>query len=228
MQTKPLDMRIALGVIGAIVAILGLLVWNIVAQVRRRKALRTLAPLLGLSYTEQDTNFEQRLQFGKSLFPNNESRRAEALMEGTVAGLRAAIFDFVYMVTDQARNQAPSMRSVTVAAFASAPHQLPVFELKRKGLFSGITRHANFEGDPEFAEHFAVTGPDLEAIQRTFNPQVTHALTAAGQKDLHVSGEGQWLVFWANKRPWSADEWRDFLERSSRIASEFFGGAQRS
>lgn len=116
--------------IGAI-AVIALLAWifGAKAKKKRRETLTALATQLGFSYKDVSEKFVFDFAFGYSLFPDKDNRRAEYLMEGTMSGMRTAIFDFVYETESTNDSSGTPITTTnkhthTVAAFESTPHGL--------------------------------------------------------------------------------------------------------
>jgi len=192
-----------------------------VRRKRRTQALEEVTSEMGFSFVERKPNFLGDLQLPVTLLPGGMmNHRAFNFMEGTVSGMRTAIFDYLY---DDTRLSSPSADSNstmwhTVAVFASAQRRLPPFGLSGKQWLPSLVKHVELEA-PEFSQHFALTGSDHEGLQRVFDQRVVDLLISTDAREkLGISGGGPWLVFLPPQRRLKPEKWRGFLQDMSQIA----------
>jgi hypothetical protein len=184
---------------------------------RRIRALEALAAEMGFSFVGMKPNFLEDLQLPGTLLPwGGRDRWAANFMEGSVSGMRTAIFDYFYH--DVAGHRAHN----TVAVFASTQRRLPTFDLSRKRLLQPYVNLAELV-DPEFSQHFALTGSDQEGLRRLFDQQVIDLIVSTNAREkLQFSGGGPWLVFLTPQSSLKPEKWRGFLQDMSQIAIALF------
>jgi len=187
---------------------------------RRIHDLAALASELGFSFSALiDQPKASEWYLGTALFRSRADRGVDFAMEGTASSFRVRLFDYRYEVGsgDDTMNKV-----ATVVAFASAKHNLPAFELKKKGMLSLSSKRIDLEGNPEFSKRFFLAGEDRDGVRRVFNQPLINFLVNAGlDEKWHIEGAGPWLVFHQAKAL-NADKWRGFFQETSKIATEFF------
>lgn len=170
------------------VLLMGVTIWRSFARERlRTRRLTNLAPTLGFSMMNQSRFYP----IDTSLFHLGDNGRnlVKNAMEGTVAGLQAAVFDF-YFETDRGEDSTRSWH--TVAVFAFPGRDRPHFSIARAGLLSRRASHRiEIEGNPEFSQHFVVTGKDRPAVQKLLNPRRMQTVVSARRSEkLIIEGAG--------------------------------------
>jgi len=212
--------EILIGLI-SLAAVFGIpIAWSILRPKKRKQALSELAQQLGWTL-----NTDRLKLAATPCFTGKDKPRVDNVMEGSVSGLRARMFDFRY---DEGGDDATVTRVLTTAAFSSPEHQLPTFVLKKKGLFGSSRDRVEVAGQPEFVKHFVVTGKDKLSISSLFNPQLVDFLlsTNHNKEKLCLEGAGPWLVFYRQKTlggaKLSPKQWAAFLQETSQIAAGFF------
>jgi hypothetical protein len=172
---------------------------------------------MGFSFVAMKPNFLGDLQLPGTLLPwSSGDRRASNFMEGTVSGMRTAIFDSFYdaSVHQYTRN--------TIAVFASTQRRLPTFDLSRKLLLQPYVNLVQLAA-PEFSKHFILPGSDHVGLRRVFDQQVIDLIISTNAREkLQFSGGGPWLVFLALDRELKLKKWRGFLQDTSQIAIALF------
>jgi hypothetical protein len=198
------------------------------APKRRTRALEAVAAEMGFSFAADKPNYAADWQLpGARLGWDGVNCTARNFMEGTVSGMRTAMFDYFH---DFGAGQ--GVRN-TVAVFASTQRRVPAFDLSRKFLLQPNSTYSNLVelSAPEFSKHFALTGADHDWLRRMFDRQVIDLIvsTYARQK-FQISGGGPWLAFntassdrQARLKP---KKWRGFLQDVSQIASAIFERAR--
>jgi len=166
-------------------------------------------------------NFMADLQLpGARLDWGVRDRWAKNFMEGTVSGMRTAIFDYFYDVrVDQSTHS-------TVAVFASTQRRVPAFDLRRKLLLQPYSNLVELSA-PEFSKHFALIGADHDWLRRMFDRQVIDLiLSTYARQHFQISGEGPWLAFTISQTRLKPEKWRGFLQDMSQIAIAVFARAR--
>jgi hypothetical protein len=190
---------------------------------RRTRALEAVAAEMGFSFVAHQPNFLEDLQLPGRLLPTGGFDRWTAnVMEGTVAGMRAAIFDYSYadMVGGNigVPNRSGSRHSYTVAVFASTQRRVPAFDLSRKLLLQPYSDLVELSA-PEFSKHFALVGADQDWLRRMFDRQVIDLIVSAYARErFQLSGGGPWLAFLARRSNLKPGKWPGFLQDMSQIA----------
>jgi hypothetical protein len=191
------------------------------APQRRTRALEALAAEMGFSFVEDKPNYVADLQLpGARLDWHGVNRTARYFMEGTVAGMRTAMFDYFC-------DAGPRFVTFgTVAVFASTQRRVPAFELNRKLLLNTYSDLVELSA-PEFSKHFALIGADHNWLRRMFDRQVIDLIISAyARQKFQISGGGPWLAFTIPQARLKPKKWRGFLQDVSPIASAIFERAR--
>jgi hypothetical protein len=195
------------------------------APKRRTRALEAVAAELGFSFVADKPNYMADLQLpGARLDGRGMNRTARNFMEGTVSGMRTAMFDCFY-------DGGPRLRTFsTVVLFASTQRRVPAFELNRKLLLQPYSDLVELSA-PEFSKHFALIGTDHDWLRRMFDRQVIDLITSTfARQRFQISGGGSWLSFAtassAHQSLLKPEKWRGFLQDMSQIAIAVFERAR--
>ncbi|MGA3327080.1 MAG: hypothetical protein ABSF45_21660 [Terriglobia bacterium] len=182
-----------------------------------------VASEMGFSFVVRKPNFLGDLQLPVTLLPTGRMNpRAINFMEGTVSGMRAAIFDYLYDVRATRIEDTDTTMHNTMVVFSSTQRRLPTFDLSRKHWLPSLVKHVELEA-PEFSQHFALTGSDQEGLRRVFDQRVVDLLVSINAREkLQFSGGGTWLVFLAPQSSLKPEKWRGFLQDMSQIAIALF------
>jgi hypothetical protein len=203
------------------------LTWIIVsgAPKRRIRALEAVAAELGFSFVADKPNYMADLQLpGARLDWRGMERTARNFMEGTVSGMRTAMFDCFY-------DAGPRFRTFnTVVIFASTQRRVPAFDLNRKLLLQPYSNLVELSA-PEFAKHFALIGTEHNWLRRMFDRQVIDLVTSTYvRQHFQMSGGGAWLSFAtvssSHRRLLKPAKWQGFLQEMCPIALAVFERAR--
>lgn len=140
----------------------------------RRRALEQAAAQLGFTFTADAPltiipGLEQHY-----LFSQGHSKKLYNMMYGTVAGARAAIFDYRYTI-GHGKHQSTLTQSVLY--FQSDKLSLPFFSLRPEGfghkLISALGyQDIDFGNRPEFSGKYLLRGTDEQGIRSAFHDSV--------------------------------------------------------
>lgn len=106
-----------------------------------------------------------------ALFNQAHSKRIKNFMYGEANGIKAAVFDYIY-VTGYGKNSQTHYQTV---AYVEPPNlRLPYFSLRPEGFFTKFLaafgyQDIDFGQRPEFSKKYLLRGQDEQAIRRTFN-----------------------------------------------------------
>src|SRR4029079_3737940 len=116
----------------AAVVVIVAAIWGISAYYERKRseALSAVAPQLGLTFSGKDQMQAPRLQ--TALFQRGHSKEIRNLMTGSAGNLQAALFDYKFTVGGGRYSHTYKQ---TVAAYSKSGVQLPLFEVRRRGLW---------------------------------------------------------------------------------------------
>lgn len=137
----------------------------------RTEQLRSVAAQLAWNFAEvAPMNMIAGLEhFG--LFNQGHSKEIKNFMYGEANGVKAAVFDYVY-VTGSGKNRHAHHQSVTY--LESGNLRIPHFSLRPEGFFTKIMQafgyqDIDFGQRPEFSKQYLLRGQDEMAIRQTFN-----------------------------------------------------------
>lgn len=195
------------------------------APKRRRRALEAVAAEIGFSFVADKPNYLPGLRLpGAGLDWQAANCTASNFMEGTLSGMRTAIFDYFYYA-------GPRFCTFhTVALFASTQRVVPSFDLRRKLLLQPYSNRVELSA-PEFSKHFALMGADHDWLRRMFDRQVIDLIASAyARQHFQLRGGGPWLAFMAvtstRQSRLKPQKWPGFIQDVSQIAAAVFERAR--
>lgn len=157
---------------GAIIAlIVGVVIYTKKKAAERRRAMEQAAAQLGWTfYAEPQLSIIPGLE-RYHLFSQGHSKKILNMMYGSVAGGRAAIFDYWFTV-GHGKNQ--STHSQSVIYFQTNKLSLPFFSLRPESfghkLISALGyQDIDFAQRPAFSKKYLLRGQDEQAIRNTFH-----------------------------------------------------------
>ncbi len=176
-----------------------LIIYNNQKEKERTQALQATAAQLGWSFAAQaPLNMISSLD-RFPLFNEGHSRQIKNFMYGEAQGIKAAVFDYVYVV-GHGKNRHTYFQSVVYLE----PHDLnvPNFSLRQEGFMQKMLsafgyQDIDFGQRPEFSRQYILRGHDEAAIRRTFSDRLlsfyesypgTCTEAGAGQMFLYRSG----------------------------------------
>jgi hypothetical protein len=132
---------------------------------------------MGFSFSAKDERQAPHLQ--TAVFQKGHSKEFRNVMTGNAGNLRAVLFDYKYTVGG---GRYSHVYRQTIGAFSKSGVNLPVVEVRQKGLwlkmFSG--KGMRFDSNPEFAKTMYVRCSDEIRGQGIFTPAL---LSFLGQID---------------------------------------------
>ena len=192
--------------------------WLIVATIasRRREQERTrqmvnVASLLGWQFSEAaGTNWIPNLE-NFALFSQGHSKQIKNAMYGEIEGVKAAVFDYYYVV---GHGKHRSIFDQSVVYFEPRNLNLPPFSLRPEHTFHKIIsafgyQDIDFGNRPDFSNKYLLRGPDEQGVRSIF----TDALLGFYEMNEGASTDGggnQLFIFRQNQRP-SPHETQAFL-----------------
>lgn len=161
-----------------LVAILTVVVLVVVYQRKKEKErtqqLQAAARHLGWTFAEEAplnmiTGLEQ---FG--LFSQGHGKQIKNMMYGEASGIKAAVFDYVY-VTGSGKHRQVHYQSVVYLEPANL--RLPYFSLRPENFLHKVFtvfgyQDIDFGQRPEFSRNYLLRGQDELAIRQTFNDRL--------------------------------------------------------
>src|SRR5574341_1446442 len=105
-----------------------------------------------------------------TLFNQGHSRQIRNFMYGEANGVKAAVFDYIY-VTGSGKNRQTHFQTVTYLEPGNL--RVPYFSLRPEGFFTKVLtafgyQDIDFGQRPEFSRHYLLRGQDELAIRQTF------------------------------------------------------------
>ena len=160
------------------IAMIGLIVFLIVYANKKEKertlALQGVAARLGWSFAPTaPLNMIAGLD-RFALFGQGHSRQIKNFMYGEARGVKAAVFDYIY-VTGSGKHR--HTHSQTIAYLEPANLNLPVFALRPENFVIKMLaafgyQDIDFGQRPAFSSQYVLRGQDELAIRQTFNDRV--------------------------------------------------------
>ena len=136
-----------------------------------------------------------------TLFNQGHSKQIKNFMYGEANGVKAAVFDYVYVV-GSGKNRTTHYQSVTYLEPANL--RVPYFSLRPEGFFTKVLtafgyQDIDFGQRPEFSKQYLLRGQDEMAIRQAFSDQLL-AFFETYQGTSMDAGNNQMFVFRANYR----------------------------
>jgi len=209
--------------VAAVVVIVGA-IWGISAYYERKRseALSPLAAQMGFTFSAKDDGQSPHGQMQTALFQKGHSKEFRNIMTGSAGNLRAVLFDYKYTV---GRGRYSHTYKQTVATYSRNGLQLPIFEVRQRGLwlklFSG--KGIRFDSHPEFARTMYVRCSDEVRAQSIFTPALLSFLSQMDPgKKWRFEGQGDTLVVYRSEKKVKPPDLRSFLDETSSLATQFF------
>ena len=151
-----------------------LLIYNKRKERERTQALQQAAATLGWSFAPNaPLNMIAGLE-RFTLFSSGHSKQIKNFMYGEAQGVKAAVFDYIY-VTGGGKSQQTHYQTVV---YLEPPNlALPMFALRPENLFHRMLsalgyQDIDFGQRPEFSQQYILRGQNELAIRQTFNDRV--------------------------------------------------------
>jgi hypothetical protein len=151
-----------------------LIIYNKRKERERTQALQQLAATLGWSFAaDAPMNMIPGLE-RFTLFSQGRSRQIRNFMYGQAQGVKAAVFDYIY-VTGSGKSQQTHYQMVVYLEPVNLA--LPMFCLRPETLFHRMLsalgyQDIDFGQRPEFSKQYILRGQNELAIRQTFNDRV--------------------------------------------------------
>lgn len=186
---------------------------------RRCRALEEEGQQLGFSFMRVAKPFEGSDIRGLAFcLHEGPFTQVENFLTGTIRDCRMLVFNL------RAYSSLGEGSTVTTyAAFQSRPKQLPVFQVRVKGILDRCRdalagNRLDFDIDPEFAKRFLLRCEDDTEKHRFFtNSRLLHIRQCAD--DFHIQTSPDWLVMFRPGGIITAKKFRQFVDVTSAIAS---------
>jgi hypothetical protein len=205
-----------------IVVAIAALIWGISAYYERKRseALSAAASLMGFAFNAKDESQAPQLQ--TALFQKGHSKEFRNIMTGSAGNLRAVLFDYKFTVGGGRYSHTYKQ---TVATYSKSGLQLPVFEIRQRGLwlklFSG--KGVRFDSQPEFSRTMYLRCSDEVRAQSIFTPALLSFLVQVEPgKKWRFEGQGDTLVVYRSEKKVKPPDLRSFLDETSSLATQFF------
>jgi hypothetical protein len=122
-------------------------------------------------------------------------------MEGSVDGIRVAVFDYHFTVGG---GKSQTVYHQTVCAVCDRRLRLPVFDLKPESIWNKLGalfgyEDIDFEEHPEFSRKYFLSGVGEAAVRALFRPEVRDTLEKRDGLSLEGAGD-RFICFRANVR----------------------------
>lgn len=220
--------------VAIIAALSGYYVWRGRYQARRLDQLAVLAPQMGMKVVGRNLKIKNADLQQAPLFKEGKepSRSVSFAIEGTASGVYSLIGDYQYDYDsdDSEGNTITHTNSQTFAAYSSPDHKLPIFELEEKNTSNYFSLTGNtkerlvaFDVQPEFAKRFYLMADNTAETRRVFTADLRAALMQVDpQRNWHVQASGPWVVFFRDDSYVKAEDFRQFVQDTSRTAAEIF------
>lgn len=175
MEKELATVLIILFVFGFIGLIIALMIVVVVVQSKRAKErtrqLQSTASLLGLQFVAvAPMNWIPNLD-KFALFSQGHSKSISNMMYGEIDGVKAAVFDYEYVV-GHGKNRSTHRQSVVY--FEPGNLSLPFFSLRPEHTFHKIIaafgyQDIDFGNRPDFSSRYVLRGPDEQAVRNAFS-----------------------------------------------------------
>ena len=188
------------------------------ARKARMEAMRIVATTMGFTFDEQAPP-ESLGAF--PLMEHGRGRQGRNVLGGTLAGRKATICDYRYVV--QSGKSSHEVRQ-TVVIFSEPPSGLPDFELRPEHIMHKLAavfgyQDIDFDSSEEFSKQYLLRGQDEEAIRRTFNASVLMLLSS--EPGWSVQASAGRLMLFRSAKVTEASQIPVFAADALRIAGAF-------
>lgn len=205
-------------IFGGITAlIIFVVVFAIIADRKRKAALRELAASMNFEFIEKASPPAVCSQF--KLFDRGRSRRCSSLMVGEAQGMKVTIMDYRY-TTGSGKNS--HTHSQVVCLIEDQSLNLPKFFMRHEvGLFDWIGekfggQDYDFEEDPAFSKAYVLQGTDEGGVRGLFGAQLRSYLVQ-NKKSLATLEAGGKILMINKGRLVKPDAVMEFMEMAFTI-----------
>jgi hypothetical protein len=208
-----------------ITVVIGLCVIIVVYSWQKEKertaALQATAGQLGWSFAASaPLNMIAGLE-GFALFNQGHGKQIRNFMYGEASGIKAAVFDYVY-VTGYGKNR--QTHSQSVAYVEPTDLTLPYFSLRPENFFLKVFaalgyQDIDFGQRPEFSRQYILRGPDEQTIRRSFTDQVLSFYETYGGTS--TDGGGNQLFIYRGGYRFQPQEIQGYIGLALKVANLF-------
>ena len=193
---------------------------GILREKKRSAALQAVAPQMGFTYRNQGQPFDPAPLPEVALFNQGRSRRFRNLLNGWVAGMQAAAFDYQFTV-GSGRNSRTVRQSV--AAF-KLPHPLANFQISPKTLGARVSalfggQDIPFADHPEFSKRYRLRGRDEPSLRQFFTPPVLLYFEQLPANHWSIETSEGWLIVFHDGHRVPPAGISDFVQSTSNLAA---------
>ncbi len=151
-----------------------LFIYNRRKERERTQALHQAATTLGWSFAPEAPLTQIAWIENFTLFSSGHGKQIRNFMYGQAQGVKAAVFDYVY-VTGSGKNRQTHYQSVVYLEETGVT--LPMFALRPETLFHRMLsalgyQDIDFGQRPDFSKQYILRGQDEPAIRQTFNDRL--------------------------------------------------------
>jgi len=195
---------------------------------KREQVLTGVAHQLGFTFEGQEWGHDTPApQLETPLFEGRRDEVFRNIMSGSRAGLDACFFDYSYGGGGYGR-LARGTTDQTLATF-SQDVWLPEFEVMPQGTLHGLggldfRKGIQVESHPDFSKRFRLLSCDEEKVRQLFTPGLLSFLEGFNSKaKWRLEGSGCTLVIYRPGARVKPEEFLDFVEQTTGMATTFFG-----
>ena len=191
----------------------------------RTMGLKSSATLLGWQFTEEaPLNYLPNLD-SFPLFSQGHDKRIKNLMYGETNGVKAALFDYIYVV-GSGKNQHTYYQSVVY--FEPSHLNLPFFSLRPENVLHKLIaafgyQDIDFGNRPTFSSKYLLRGTDEQGIRNAFSDALL-AFYETNQGASTDGGGNQLFIFRQGYRT-PPPEAQSFINWAESLQSLFMGRA---
>ncbi len=198
---------------------LGVFLYGMFAEKKRREAIQAMAESLGLEYAATLPSSDQPLFSDYQLASQGRGRKTSNVIVADSGELRMILFDYQY-TTGSGKNSSTHRQSVVLVSSPSL--RLPEFRLAPEGFFQRVaeffgSKDIDFEEDAEFSKRYLLQGPVEKAIREFFD---------AGRRKhflefdrLHVEGRGSSFIFFQLRTRCDAEALKGMMQQAYQLYS---------
>ncbi len=190
---------------------------------KRNEALRSVAYLLNLDFSDSDTLKEIAYLRTFDLFKTGSSKKVRHLMTSRNFwdGEQLSLFDYSYTISN---GKSSTTYHQTVYFINSKALGIPEFRLKPETLLHKIghllgIQDIDFEEYPVFSRQYELKSREEDLVRSFFDHRVLHFFS--NEKKWHVQAIGYFFVFYRHKSLVPPGEIEDFLGRGNYLYKLF-------
>jgi hypothetical protein len=197
----------------------GVFLYSMYTENKRREVIKTLSGELGLEYFQSLPSSDQLLFNDFQLAGQGRGRKTSNVIIADSGELRMILFDYQY-TTGSGKNSSTHRQSV--ALVSSQNLRLPEFKLAPEGFFQRVaeffgSKDIDFEDDAEFSKRYLLQGPEETAIREFFDAERRKRFLELDR--LHVEGRDRSFIFFQLRTRHDSDAIKGMMQRAYQIYS---------